>query len=46
MRLLFLFLDGIGLGENDPEINPFVRANMPTLKFLLGGRILTHHSAP
>jgi len=46
MKLLFLFLDGIGLGENDPEINPFVRANMPTLKSLLGGRTLTYHAAP
>ena len=46
MRLLFLFLDGIGLGENSPEINPFVRADMQTLKSLLGGRTLTRHAAP
>jgi 2,3-bisphosphoglycerate-independent phosphoglycerate mutase len=46
MKLLFLFLDGIGLGENDPEINPFARADMPTLKSLLGGRTLTRHSVP
>jgi 2,3-bisphosphoglycerate-independent phosphoglycerate mutase len=41
MRILFLFLDGIGLGENDPEINPFARASMPILKELLGGQRLT-----
>ena len=29
MRLLFLFLDGVGLGVDDPEINPFSRANTP-----------------
>ena len=46
MKLLFLFLDGIGLGENDPEINPFVRANMPTLKSLLGGQTMIRQSAP
>jgi len=46
MRFLFLFLDGIGLGENDPEINPLARANMPALKSLLGGRTLTRHAAP
>lgn len=46
MRLLFLFLDGIGLGKNDPEINPFVRANMPTLKSLLGGQTLTCNAVP
>lgn len=31
MRILLLFLDGIGLGENNPEINPFAVAEMPTL---------------
>ncbi len=29
MKILFLFLDGIGLGENEPEKNPFARAKMP-----------------
>ncbi|MBN1310445.1 MAG: hypothetical protein JXB30_03425 [Anaerolineae bacterium] len=31
MRILFLFLDGVGLGENDPTQNPFAVANLPTL---------------
>ncbi len=30
------FLDGVGLGEADPEINPFVTAKMPHLTNLLG----------
>lgn len=30
-RILFLFLDGIGLGDDDPEVNPFAVAQMPTL---------------
>jgi 2,3-bisphosphoglycerate-independent phosphoglycerate mutase len=46
MKLLFLFLDGIGLGENDPEKNPFVRAKMPYLQSLLGNRTLIQESAP
>jgi hypothetical protein len=46
MKLLFLFLDGIGLGENDSEKNPFVRAKMPYLESLLGERTLVHESAP
>jgi 2,3-bisphosphoglycerate-independent phosphoglycerate mutase len=46
MRVLFLFLDGIGLGADDPEINPFARANMPSLCALLGGRRLLADSAP
>lgn len=46
MNILFIFLDGIGLGENDPEINPFVRAQTPTLNQLIGGQPLTRHAAP
>ena len=46
MKLLFLFLDGIGLGENDSEKNPFARAKMPYLSSLLGGQTLIHESAP
>ena len=46
MKTLFLFLDGIGLGDNEPEKNPFARANMPYLQSLLGGGTLIRESAP
>jgi hypothetical protein len=46
MRVLFIFLDGIGLGEDDPEINPLARAKMPNLNQLLDGRSLLKESAP
>jgi len=46
MKILFLFLDGIGLGEDNPETNPFLRANMPYLESLLGGKKLTKSAAP
>ncbi|HMB23865.1 MAG: metalloenzyme domain-containing protein [Chloroflexota bacterium] len=46
MRVLFIFLDGIGLGENDPETNPFARAKMPNLNDLLEGRSLFREVAP
>jgi hypothetical protein len=46
MHILFLFLDGIGLGSEDPSHNPFVRAEMPTLHALLGGQPLLAASAP
>src|SRR6266540_3495951 len=46
MRVLFIFLDGIGLGGNDPEINPFARAKMPNLNTLLDGRSLLKDAAP
>ncbi|MCE9646371.1 MAG: alkaline phosphatase family protein [Chloroflexi bacterium] len=46
MKILFLFLDGIGLGENESEKNPFIRAQMPYLQSLLGGQSLILSSAP
>ncbi|HEX2996528.1 MAG TPA: hypothetical protein VHP14_17005 [Anaerolineales bacterium] len=46
MRVLFIFLDGIGLGENNPETNPFTTAKMPNLNDLLEGRSLFRDAAP
>jgi hypothetical protein len=46
MHVLFIFLDGIGLGEANPETNPFTRAKMPNLNRLLEGRSLLKESAP
>ena len=46
MRILFLFLDGIGLGPDNPDANPFSRADMPFLRDLLGGHNLTASAAP
>ncbi|PWH12773.1 MAG: hypothetical protein DDG60_11665 [Anaerolineae bacterium] len=46
MRVLFLFLDGIGLGVDDPQRNPFVRADLPHLTALLDGRRLIAKAAP
>lgn len=37
-RILFLFVDGIGLGAENPETNPFAVANMPTLQALSNGK--------
>lgn len=34
-----MFLDGVGIGEADPERNPFARAALPQLRRLLGGRL-------
>lgn len=38
MHILFLFLDGVGLGAPDPATNPFVTAEIPNLMRLLNGR--------
>ncbi|GAB4509385.1 MAG: metalloenzyme [Anaerolineae bacterium] len=37
-HILLLFLDGVGLGEDDPEVNPFCTAILPTLHQLSGGQ--------
>jgi len=34
MRILFIFLDGIGLGDDNPTLNPFAVAHTPTLNAL------------
>lgn len=46
MHFLFLFMDGIGFGEDDPESNPFVAARTPNLDALLGGARLVKGAAP
>jgi hypothetical protein len=38
-HVLLMFLDGVGLGDNDPAVNPFAAACTPTLDALAGG----HH---
>lgn len=37
-HILTLFLDGIGLGADDPEVNPFALAYMPTARRLTNGK--------
>jgi 2,3-bisphosphoglycerate-independent phosphoglycerate mutase len=36
-HVVLLFLDGVGIGKKDPDINPFSRACMPALTALCGG---------
>ena len=42
MHVVLLFLDGVGIGKKDPDINPFFRARLPALTSLCGGE-LPHH---
>lgn len=44
MNILFLFLDGVGLGSADPKINPFAEQKMPNLQNLLNGHQLVNGS--
>ncbi len=38
MRILTLFLDGIGLGEDDADANPFASADTPIMHSLANGK--------
>lgn len=40
-RVLLVFLDGVGIGEDDGARNPFARATVPTLLELGGGSLPT-----
>jgi hypothetical protein len=46
MRVLFIFLDGVGLGSNDPQINPLASVEMPILQGFLDGQKLLAASSP
>lgn len=38
MRILFILLDGFGIGSDDPKVNPIVAAYTPTFDQLLKGK--------
>ena len=42
VRILMVFVDGVGLGDLDPATNPLVRAETRTLHRLLGGPLAGH----
>ncbi len=46
MHFLFLFLDGVGLGPDDPDTNPLAAAEMPALQALLDGKKMVRETAP
>lgn len=43
--VIVVFLDGVGLGDADPEANPFMHADMPTIRRLLAVSRLTGQAA-
>ena len=45
-RVLLFFVDGVGLGSDDGDVNPFVRAKLPALTDLLGVPAITLSAAP
>lgn len=44
--VFLFFIDGVGLGRRDPAANPFMRARLPHLTHLLGGRPFLAESFP
>jgi hypothetical protein len=45
-NVLLIFLDGVGLGPDDPVTNPFATTELPTLAQLLDGRRLVSGNGP
>jgi 2,3-bisphosphoglycerate-independent phosphoglycerate mutase len=41
VRVILLFLDGVGIGKPNPRENPFLSAKMPVLRSLLNGAVPT-----
>lgn len=41
MHILLFFIDGLGLGENNPAKNPLVTAHMPAIRKLFNGHAMT-----
>lgn len=39
LHVLMMFLDGVGIGSKNADINPFFRAQLPNLSSLLSGNI-------
>lgn len=39
MAFYFIFWDGVGFGKNDPNINPFFSAYLPTFRTLFDGNL-------
>jgi hypothetical protein len=44
-HVVIIFLDGVGLGDANPEANPFMHVTLPTLQSLLGISHLTREAA-
>lgn len=44
MRAVMIFIDGIGLGENDPDSNPFIYTPMPRMSRILHGNLFCKDS--
>lgn len=43
MRVLMLFLDGVGIGKDDPSVNPLIAAHLPAFAELCDGHMPTLH---
>ena len=46
MHVLFLFVDGVGLGSNDAAVNPFAGLHLAGFEKLAGGQRWTNEAAP
>ena len=44
MKVLLLFLDGVGIGRRDPHVNPVFAARLPALRSLFNGDLPSLHA--
>ncbi len=42
LHVILLFLDGVGIGKPDPDLNPFFSAQLPVIRGLLGDKLPSH----
>jgi hypothetical protein len=42
MHVVMIFLDGVGMGEPDPSVNPLFSARLPVMRRLMGGMPSLH----
>ncbi len=46
MAVIFVFVDGFGLGPDDARVNPYITARTPVLDEWLGGKYLIRSAGP
>jgi 2,3-bisphosphoglycerate-independent phosphoglycerate mutase len=43
MRVLMIFLDGVGIGASDPAVNPLFATDLPALRRIVGKNLFSLH---
>ena len=46
LHVLFVFIDGVGLGDNNRDVNPLIRFHLPHFNHLAGQQLWSHSFTP